>query len=144
MTKQCRGGETNAKEKLKLFIRFWWPYPDFDTLRRTSRLILRREPLFALDSTRLGSCLISFATQCAGIPIPRKCESQCLDGLAHALHPGASPSTTDLTQLFGHLFLTVIPRRRDDPFPVYIDRESRSLISVMKGCYDSIHASVVH
>jgi hypothetical protein len=29
----------------------------------------------------------------------------------------------------------VIQLSRDDPFPVYIDRESKSLVSVMKGCY---------
>jgi hypothetical protein len=29
----------------------------------------------------------------------------------------------------------VIPHSRDDPFSVYIDRESKSLVSVIKGCY---------
>jgi hypothetical protein len=70
-----------------------------------------------------------------GIPIPRNCESQFLYDFAHALHPGARPSTADLTQLFGYLFLTVIPHSRDDSFPVYIHQESKSLVSVIKDCY---------
>jgi hypothetical protein len=38
----------------------------------------------------------------------RNCESQCLYDFARLLHPGTRPSIVDLTQLFGHLFLTVI------------------------------------
>jgi hypothetical protein len=91
--------------------------------------------LFALDYTCFGSCPISFATRCGGIPIPRNCELQLLYDLAHALHSGTRPSTADLTQFSGYLFLTVISHSRDGPFLFYIDRESKSLVSVIKGCY---------
>jgi hypothetical protein len=51
--------------------------------------------------------------------------------LAAALHPRANPSTADLTLCFGHLLMTASPHVRVNPFPVYLEWDSRNLMSVI-------------
>jgi hypothetical protein len=85
MSKQCQGGETSAKENFKIFLRFWLSAQDFDTLRETSQLIVRRKPRFVTNGTLIGTRLIACARRYVGISIPRNCESQFLYNLANAL-----------------------------------------------------------
>jgi hypothetical protein len=45
--------------------------------------------------------------------------------------------------LKGYLCLTVMSHQRGDPFPVYLDRGSRALVSVVKGCSVSPYAEAL-
>jgi hypothetical protein len=148
MTTRGSRGVDLVREKAKLFARFLLEAPPFDMLRPTSRYILRRKPLIAIDPTSISRCLKGFAASCRKIPIPRNYETQFLSDLCEAIRPrytwNSVHSIQELTgYLKGDLALTVMPHRRGDPFPVCLDRNSGAMVSVLKACYLSPYAEAL-
>jgi hypothetical protein len=141
-TRQARYGRELLHEKEKLFVKFRYDLPEFEKLHPISRSILMRESLLAVNLMSIGRSLKQFSSSCMRIPVPQTCETRFLSELCEALRPRytwkcLSTMHEISIHLKGYLCLTVMPHQRGDPFPVSLDRESRALMSVVKGCYVS-------
>jgi hypothetical protein len=73
---------------MKTFARFSLDPPDFESLRRTSQAIIKRERPLLVDSRSVGHCLRQFVERCISIPIPHNCETCFLYDLGDELSPG--------------------------------------------------------
>jgi hypothetical protein len=69
----ARGAVLRGTEKMKTFVRFSLDAPDFESLRRTSQAIIKREPPLLVDSRSVGHCLRQFVERRIAIPIPHNC-----------------------------------------------------------------------
>jgi hypothetical protein len=130
---------------MRTFVRFSWSAPEFDVLKATSQAILKREPLFLSDATSVSYCMKPFAERCVSLPVPQNCETQFLYDIIEALCPRYHwKQLTSLVNLSARLreflHLTVAPHQVVDPFPVYVVPATRTVISVLQGCYITQYA----
>jgi hypothetical protein len=135
-------------EKMKTFMHFSLDAPDFESLRRTSQAIIKREPPLLVDSQSVGHCLRQFLEWCIAIPIPHNCETRFVYDLGNGWslqhHWQGLTTLADVsTHLRGYLHLTVSPHHSGDPFSVYVEPRTRTLISIAKGCYVTPYAHAI-
>jgi hypothetical protein len=136
MTKLRRDGLELQKMKMKLFVRFSLPAFEFDTVRLMSRSILRGESVIVLVPSDISKCLLVFVRRYVSLPVPRNCESQFMETAARNSKLHFFTRLCDLSQhLPGHLRLIIMSHALDDPFPVYLDRDSGCFMSILSGCY---------
>jgi hypothetical protein len=141
-------GRSLAQPKQKQFVEYSFSLPGFEILRPTSQEMLTDRAVTVTDSDCLSACFRAFVAQARALPLPHGWETDFLHDVADALHPPpARPTANTLEQLgehlHGHLQLSIMNAQPGDPFPVMIDRQSRTLLSIIKGCYVTPYAHVL-